>query len=65
MDKANSNKELSDGDLSNVAGGGEVKNFAVVMSFITFGILCAGLSINAEVAHKGSCGQLMTTTRAC
>jgi len=65
MDKANSNKELSDGDLANVAGGGSQKNAAIAVSICTFGLGCAEMSLNAESNKKGSCGEVMSTTVKC
>jgi len=65
MDKGNSNKELSDDDLSNVAGGGAQKNTAVLCSIFSFGIACAVNSANAEKQNPGGCGALMSTTQKC
>ncbi|HNY12823.1 MAG TPA: Nif11-like leader peptide family natural product precursor [Candidatus Wallbacteria bacterium] len=40
VDKANSNKELSDGDLSKVAGGGASKGNEIALSVLTLGLSC-------------------------
>jgi len=62
MDKVNSNRELSDGDLANVAGGAShSKICAVVGSIGTLGIACAVGSITLEIQNRGSCGKNMTT----
>ncbi len=60
-DKANSNKELSDGDLANVAGGGAQKNFAIGTSIISLGILCAIGSI-ASSRSGVPCDTVITTS---
>ncbi|HNY13339.1 MAG TPA: Nif11 family protein [Candidatus Wallbacteria bacterium] len=65
MDKANSNKELSDTDLANVAGGGSQKATAVMVSIFSAGIACAIVSASEEHLHSGGCGQKMSTTAAC
>ncbi len=65
MDKANSNKELSDGDLANVAGGGAQKASAVMVSIFSAGIACAIVSLSDEKNQKGSCGAHLSTTAAC
>ncbi len=62
MDKANSNKELSDGDLANVAGGAR-KEMSVVASIFSLGIACIIASCSDEKNQKGSCGMLIT--KAC
>jgi predicted ribosomally synthesized peptide with nif11-like leader len=65
MDKANSNEELSDGDLANVAGGGAQKSIAVMASIFSLGIACAINSANAEKQKAGGCGAIMSTTQQC
>ena len=66
MDKANSNKELSDGDLANVAGGLTQKESIITASICSFGIGCAMLSIMSESIDKaGACGRAMSTTAKC
>ncbi len=64
-DKANSNKELSDDDLENVAGGVSQKTQTIVSSVLTFGIRCALTSAIAEISQKGGCGIEMSTTVKC
>jgi len=64
-DKANSNKELSDGDLASVAGGGAQKTSAVLTSILTAGFGCLLVSATAEHQTSGSCGQQMSTTVKC
>jgi len=65
MDQTNSNKELSDNDLVNVAGGQRGKLEIVGYSIISFGVICAGASIIAEIGQAGGCGSYMSTTREC
>ena len=65
IDKVNSNKELSDGDLNNVAGGGAQKAGIIMASIITVGIACAAVSAITEVNKHGACGVVMSTTAAC
>jgi len=59
-DKANSNKELSDGDLASVAGGGDMKNMAIVTSIFLFGLGCAIMSASPTVGS--TCSDMMTTS---
>jgi len=61
MDKANSNRELSDNDLSNVAGGGGGKGNAAIVSIFSFGFACAMISIDLESSKAGECSKYMTT----
>jgi len=63
-DKTNSNKELSDNDLTRVAGGGH-KNSAIILSLITLGIGCAVNSLIREQDSPGECGKMMSTTVKC
>ncbi len=66
MDKNNSNKELSEGDLTNVAGGtSDLKVSIVMSSIVTFGISCAAVSAITEIQASGSCGKNMSTTTQC
>jgi len=65
MDTNNSNKELSDNDLENVAGGGAKKATAVMCSIFSFGIACAVNSVNAEKQSAGGCGALLSTNGKC
>jgi len=65
MDKNNSGKELSDGDLTSVAGGGTRKGKAVVFSIMTAGIACAVQSAIQEQNSSGGCGKILSTTAAC
>jgi len=64
MDKANSDKELSDGDLANVAGGGGQKVCVVLTSIITVGVGCAFTSL-LTTHIEGGCGGIMSTTQKC
>ncbi len=58
IDKANSNKELSDGDLSSVAGGRGSKEWALDFSFANFGVGCAIASIVYEARDgAGQCAR--------
>jgi len=65
LDKVNSNKELSDGDLVRVAGGGVLKTGTVCVSIITLGIGCAALSIIAANQPEGCASQLTTSDSKC
>jgi len=68
IDKANSNKELSDGDLSSVAGGRGAKEWALDFSFANFGVGCAIASIVYEARDgAGECGRRFSTdgSRKC
>jgi len=61
IEKANSNKELSDGDLTHVAGGvTQHKAGAIVWSVMTAGIGCAVVSCWAEAKKSGGCSEDMT-----
>ncbi len=62
LDKVNSNKELSDGDLSKVAGGGQQKTQAIVISIVAWGLGCAIMSMIGEGDFKGGCASMMTTS---
>jgi len=67
IDKANSNNELSDGDLSKVAGGGS-KASALDFSFANFGVGCAIASIVYEARDgAGQCARQFSAdgTRKC
>jgi len=61
IDKANSNRELSEGDLNNVAGGGSQKTGSIIISILGVGIVCAAISIDSEVFMAGECGKFMST----
>jgi len=66
VDKANSNKELSEGDLASVAGGSsETKHDAETISVYTFGIGCAITSIVKEAQSHGGCAEYMSTNKGC
>jgi len=65
LDKINSNKELSEGDLASVAGGGGQKAGIIMASIITVGIACAAVSAITEFNKGGDCGRVMSTTAAC
>jgi len=67
MDKINSNKELSDGDLANVAGGGisAAKNASIVGSVFSLGIACAILSMMMSKRPKGEGCAEHLTIREC
>jgi len=66
LDKVNSNNELSDGDLTNVAGGicGQ-KIGAIMASVITVGLVCAVVSAIFEGLQKGDCGRVVSTNDKC
>ena len=68
-DKTNSNKELSDGDLANVAGGNAGPKIAVgFTSLLSLGIGCMAIGIISAVNEgytKGSCGDKLSTTAKC
>jgi len=61
VDKMNSNRELSDNDLADVAGGGAQKTKAIVFSIVLVGIGCAMVSIT-EVARDRDCSAALTTS---
>ena len=65
MDTNNSNKELADNDLENVAGGGIKKTDAIVCSILSLGYACAVGSIEAEQQSPGGCGALLSTNGKC
>ena len=72
IDKINQNKELSDNDLANVAGGdlmgsgnNNKKLVAVLTSTLSVGIACALVSAIAEIESKSSCGKKLSTTEKC
>jgi len=66
IDKINSNKELSNSDLANVAGGvTEHKVFVAVASTLSLGTACAITSAAFETDSPGNCGKFMSTTAAC
>jgi len=67
-DKINENKELSDDDLANVAGGENSTGFKsdnVLFSLGTIGLGCAVLSVKLEANSPGACGSYMSTTAKC
>jgi len=64
-DKANSNKELSEDDLANVAGGGMQKGMYLLISIGLVGVMCGLISISGEIASKGGCGRELSTTGKC
>ena len=64
IDKANSNKELLDGDLAYVAGGiTDHKAMTVLGSMTSLGIGCVVVSIVASRTPGTNCGIEMSTTR--
>jgi len=66
VDTVNSNRELSDGDLASVAGGGSrQKSDLIIATVFTAGIMCAVISIAAEINKGGDCGKGMSTTVKC
>ena len=66
MDNVNSNNELSDKDLTKVAGGATIpKTSLVAISILTIGTGCAEISISSELSKKGGCGETMSTTVKC
>jgi len=66
LDKANSNQELSEGDLAGVAGGQLTqKECMVTMSICSFGLACAMASIFNESFASGTCGRGMSTIGEC
>ena len=69
IDKSNSNKELSQDDLDNVAGGVKdgYKKFALISTSISsLGVVCALLSVtNEAMSPHGGCGKFMSTTTKC
>jgi len=62
IDKFNSNKELSDGDLASVAGGGDQKAFVITASIITGGLACMAISADAENKARGLCAEFLSIT---
>ncbi len=60
LDNANSNRELSDGDLSSLAGGGQQKTVGVCTSIFGFGVACLLTSLYFE--RTGQCGEVLTTS---
>jgi len=61
IDNKNSNRELSDSDLENVAGGIAVKYDAIKISIFTLGIGCIVTSVDNEIKMKGGCAIMMST----
>ena len=60
VDKINSNRELNDGDLSKVAGGGNMeKAMTILSSVFTAGLACAVASIVGAFDWQG-CAHFMT-----
>ncbi len=63
MDQFNSNTELVDRDLADVAGGMSDRKVTVIkMSIAGLGFQCAFASVVMEMQTKGKCGDRMTTT---
>jgi len=65
MDKVNSNKELSDKDLFNVAGGGSScsnKGYGITLSVLTAGIGCLVVSTIEDSKKSGGCGAKFSST---
>jgi len=52
MDRANSNAELSEEDLANVAGGNKAKSDAILYSILTIGLGCYKYSSTSERCGK-------------
>jgi len=69
MDKVNSNKELADGDLANVAGGSAgTKAVIAIHSVISLGMGCIAYGIISAVnegAQKGTCSTAVSATASC
>jgi len=71
IDIANSNKELSDGDMASVSGGGTTAGKIIgtgMMSVMTAGTVCAMLgliSIVYEANIKDSCGPHISLNTNC
>lgn len=63
MDRSNDNRELSDNELSNIAGGG--KSGVIITSISTLGFGCAITSMMYESSKGGECGRVMSTTQKC
>jgi len=61
-DKLNSNRELSDNDLANVAGGNAFYKTFVAVSSVTFIVGCAAVSLIAENKEKDMCGKALSIT---
>jgi len=69
IDKTNSNRELAESDLANVAGGNAASktNFGLA-SLFTLGLSCAAGGFNSIVAEKenqGSCATRLSLTAQC
>jgi hypothetical protein len=68
VDKLNSNKELSDGDLTNVAGGNaSTKAMVGMVSVATIGTFCAlaGVISIVTAAEGRSCSENISLTAEC
>jgi len=69
VDKLNSNKELSDGDLANVAGGNaDSKKYVGIASLMTLGTACAVLGVVSlvhEAVAKDTCAGSITLNAEC
>lgn len=69
MDKKNDGNELSDKDLSSVAGGcdcgGSRKDRMFVVSVLTVAVGCGVLSIIAEDGKSGDCARTMSSDGSC
>jgi len=60
IDNKNSNCELSESDLENVAGGRAVKEEAISVSIVTLGLGCLITSIDNERKMQGGCAMMMS-----
>jgi len=61
-DKINENKELSDEDLSNVAGGDITrKQLGIIVSTAGVGVGCAILSVGATLITPKGCEQILSS----
>jgi|GEM_PF-660931 len=75
IDRMNSNSELSDADLNQVAGGGEMKTKVVIISVVSAGAICAMLSVfslletsnfkNSGYVGHTKCAHALTVTEGC
>jgi len=65
MEKVNENKELSDKDLTSVAGGSGITNkeYGATLSACSLGLGCALASVSMEVLRgSGGCGSYLSST---
>jgi len=66
VDTANSNRELPDRDMADVAGGEGIgrtigsKSNAILFSIVTVGIYCMERSISMEANYNGGCGDILS-----